>query len=272
MERKLISIIIPTYNCGHKIEGTLKSVLSQRRELFEIIVVDGLSTDGTVGIVQKYAGELKFVSERDGGTYEALNKGIGMASGKYLFFLGAGDCLRDGVLERLAGSLPEEKLAFVYGNVYLMKHGRYYGGEFRKSDLRNRNICHQAIFYERTIFNVGGRYESRYRLFADWALNMKCFGDPGVRKVFVDLAITDFEEGGISETQEDPDFERDFPSLIRKYLGPREYVRHKTYTTRVQLYLLRRRLRGAVLSAALPSVSLTERANSSYGAKEEGGR
>ncbi|MBC7933270.1 MAG: glycosyltransferase, partial [Rubrivivax sp.] len=156
MKQKLISIIIPTYNCGRKLAATLESVLSQPKDLYETIVVDGGSTDETLSVIEEHAGDLRFVSEADRGVYDALNKGIALATGKYLFFLGAGDLLKEGVLELVAGQLPEDELSFVYGDAYLVRHGVRVCGEFSMKEFIVRNICHQAIFYERTIFDVLG--------------------------------------------------------------------------------------------------------------------
>lgn len=241
--RRLFSVIIPTYNCGPKLEATIKSVLAQRRGLYELIVVDGGSTVETLEVVRKYAGRLRFVSERDRGVYDAINKGVRMSSGKYLFFLGAGDRLREGVLERVGKSLPRES-SLVYGDAYLVRHGVCVGGAFERTDFIRRNICQQAIFFERTIFDMLGGFDLKYKVYADWAFNMKCFADPRVRKVYLGLVVADFEGWGISDTQQDLDFQSDLPRLIRKYVGVSEYLRYRIYLTRVSFYRFRHRLAG----------------------------
>ncbi len=146
MKRKLFSIISATYNCGPKLELTIESVLSQKTDLFEFIIVDGGSTDGTLEILKKYEGRVKFVSEKDRGVYDALNKGIDLAEGKYLYFLGAGDILRKDILEQLEADMPDEPAAFVYGIAYFAKSGIYHPSEFSRSDIGRKNLCHQSIF------------------------------------------------------------------------------------------------------------------------------
>ncbi|MEJ7711150.1 MAG: glycosyltransferase [Pyrinomonadaceae bacterium] len=84
--QKLFSILTPTYNCGRKLEKTIRSVLSQDKSLYEYIIIDGCSTDETSSVVEKYSNAVKFVSEKDEGVYDAMNKGIDMATGRYLYF------------------------------------------------------------------------------------------------------------------------------------------------------------------------------------------
>jgi glycosyltransferase involved in cell wall biosynthesis len=159
MKQKLFSVVIATYECGRKLASTLESVLSQPKELYEIIVVDGGSGGETLGVIEEYAGHLRFVSEPDRGIYDALNKGVSMSSGKYLLFLGAGDLLKAGVLERVAEILPEDGPTFAYGDTYLVRHGVCQSGTFVKEDFIVRNICQQAIFYDRKIFALLGGFD-----------------------------------------------------------------------------------------------------------------
>ncbi len=214
MKQKLFSILTPTYNCGRKLEKTIRSVLSQDKSLYEYIVIDGCSTDETSSVVEKYSNAVKFVSEKDEGVYDAMNKGIDMATGRYLYFLGAGDSLRANILEKIAGRMPHDKLTFVYGNVYMVDRGVIYDGEFNKAKLRKYNICHQSIFYERTIFDVVGRYEQRFNVLADYVFNIKCFWHDNVQKKYIGYVIANFEGGGISSNQRDLNFINEFSDLI----------------------------------------------------------
>ena len=262
MERKIFSIIIPTYNCGGKLTVSIESVLSQPRDLYEIIVVDGGSTDETLSVIQKYGKDLRFASEADRGVYDALNKGIGLATNKYLLFLGAGDRLKAGVLERVAGMLPEGELSFVYGDAYLVRHGVRVCGEFSMTKFMVRNICQQAIFYERTLFDVFGRFDLKYKVYADWAFNMKCFADNRVRKTYLDMVVADFEGWGISDTQEDTEFYRNLPRLIREYVGWEKYLRRAIYLRRVAFRGFRHRLVDSVKAVATEPASVLRRPKS----------
>jgi glycosyltransferase involved in cell wall biosynthesis len=228
--QKMFSIIMATYNCGQKVEITLQSILSQNKELFELIVVDGASTDKTLDYIKKYESSLTLTSEEDGGVYHAFNKGIDIAKGKYIYFIGAGDCLQPGVLEQVKEFLPQETPTFVYGNHYLMKQKIYMGKKYRSSDFVFGNICHQAIFYHRAIFDIIGKYDLQYKVFADWFFNLKCFIHPGISKQYIPYLIANFEEGGLSsELNNDPAFKKDFPRLIKKQLGISAYLNCKAF-------------------------------------------
>lgn len=218
MAQKLFSIITPTYNCGAKLARTINSVLSQDGSLYEYLVIDGNSEDETQSEVEQFNGRIKFVSEPDLGVYDAMNKGIEMARGKYLYFLGAGDTLRANALKNLARLMPDGELAFVYGNVYWEDEAFIYGGEFDKLRLETYNICHQAIFYERTIFDVIGRYELRYRILADYVFNIKCFGNDKIQKTHLDYVVANFEGGGLSARHKDAALVEALPRLIEEYL------------------------------------------------------
>lgn len=220
---KRFSIITPTLNSAAKLEETIKSVLAQRRDLFEYILVDGCSSDETLKIIKGYDGQLKWTSEADRGIYDAMNKGIEMASGDYLYFLGAGDLLRSNILERIEKLLPAGDLIFLYGRVYYLDEEREYLGEFNEARIARANICHQAIFYSRKIFEVVGKYDLRYRLLADHALNIKCFGDQRIKKIYVDEVIADYQEQGASKLR-DLNFIGDTPRLIRENLGLKRYL------------------------------------------------
>lgn len=238
MKRALFSVIIPSYNCGRKIEDSIESVLSQSAGLYELIVVDGGSSDDTLDAVRKFEGRLRYVSEADRGVYDAMNKGVKLSSGKYVFILGAGDRVKEGVFERVAKTLPDEP-SFVYGDAYLERHGVLMGGAMKKADFIRTNICQQAIFYERRVFDLLGEFDLRYNVYADWVFNMKCFADPRLRKVYLGTVVADFEGWGISDTQDDRQFEKDFPALIRKYVGMGHYLHHRIYTARVCFYRFR---------------------------------
>ena len=217
--QKLFSVITPVLNSGTKIRRTIESVLSQTPDLFEYIIVDGKSTDDTFATIQPYKNEIIFVSESDRGVYDAMNKGIDRSFGKYLYFLGAGDSLRPAVLENVAPLLPVAGPALVYGNVFWEGSGLVYAGEFTKAKLKEQNICHQAIFYERRIFDLIGKYELRFKVLADWVLNIKCFGSDRIRKHYIDFIIADFEGDGFSLKTPDETFHRESAELFTTYLN-----------------------------------------------------
>ncbi len=236
MSQKTFSIIIATYNCGQKIELTIKSILAQNRDLFELIIVDGASTDGTLEYIKKYENDVTFVSEKDDGIYYAFNKGIDLATGKFLYFIGAGDIMHEGVLECVSELLPaDENLAFVYGDVYIKEWGYNKGKRSRMNHVA-RPICHQTIFYTRAIFDLVGKYDLRYKISADLVLNFKCFGSPQIKKQYIPCLIATFEGGGISSIMRDPDFRNDELHIIKNNIGIEFYLYYKSYEIWADVY------------------------------------
>ena len=120
---------------------------------------------------------MRYLSEPDEGIYDAMNKGVRLTGGEFLYFLGAGDRLLPGVLEAVAAEIRKlpcqgqtSRPTLLYGNVDWSIFSRPYDGRFNRYKLRRRNICHQAIFYQRSVFERLGFYNTKYRLLADWKL------------------------------------------------------------------------------------------------------
>ncbi len=219
---------MPTYNCGDKVEKTLRSILSQNEKLFELIVIDGASSDNTVELISKYNEHLTIVSESDNGIFDAFNKGIDLATGKYLYFIGAGDCLRPGVLDQVKALLPAESPTLVYGKCFIVKSKHFDGKQFQTSDFTWTNICHQGEFYDRSIFEIVGKYDEQYPIFADWMLNLKCFLNEEINKLYIPLYIADYEGVGLSsEIDNDPAFKKEFPLFVKRKLGIRAFIKCK---------------------------------------------
>lgn len=218
MTDPLISIITASLNSGTKLAATVASVAGQSVD-YEHLIFDGGSIDGSLSQAETLAAadpRIKVFSQTDDGVYDAMNKAIPQAAGRYLYFLGAGDTLRPESLATIAGYLPEDPCALVYGNVFAF--GRVYDGAFTPWKLTACNICHQSAFFGRRVFDVCGTFNLKYRVFADWDFNLRCFADPRVRKLYAPVLVADFEPGGLSYGG-DPLFERDRLRLIRQHLG-----------------------------------------------------
>jgi len=221
MNPPLISVITPTFNSGAKIAATIASVLSQGKGLYEFLVIDGGSTDGTLAHLGAQGAALRYLSEPDEGIYDAMNKGIRLSSGKFLYFLGAGDRLRPGVLEAVAAEIRKltcqaqtSRPTLLYGNVESGSRRYFYGG-YNRFKLLRLNICHQAIFYQRSVFERLGFYKTKYPFLADWEFNIRCFNDRGIHKLYIPLLIANYEGGGKSATTPDPAFWAELSRLSR---------------------------------------------------------
>lgn len=213
------SVITANFNSGEKLAGTAASVRDQGADA-EYVIVDGASTDGSIDVARRLERDdperVRLISEPDRGVYDAMNKGVRAARGRYIYFLGAGDRLLDGVLNEVGRLLPPHDHGLVYGDVLWL--GERYDGPFDWRKLCVRNICHQAIFYGRDVFRVCGAYNLRYKCHADWEMNLRCFGSDAVPERYVPIVVSHFEAGGISAAG-DPAFEKDRYRLIRRNMG-----------------------------------------------------
>ena len=116
-KKNIISIVTVTYNSVHNIEETILSVINQTYQNIEYIIIDGGSVDGTMNIVKKYKNSIDYiVSEKDNGIYDAMNKGIQIASGKWINFLNSGDTFYNKkVIENISFKNYENHV-IIYGN------------------------------------------------------------------------------------------------------------------------------------------------------------
>lgn len=208
----LLTIIIPTFNSSKTIRTAIDSITNQSFKNFDVLVIDAVSTDGTVEIIsayQKNNSQIKFISENDKGIYDAMNKGIKMAKGQWLYFLGSDDRLYSNetlsIIFESQAILDED---VVYGNVIGTVFNGVYGSEFTQEKFMEDNICHQAIFFRRTIFDTVGFFNLRYKSYADWDHNIKWFLSDKINKRYLDVIIAEYADGGFSAQNFDYDFLR----------------------------------------------------------------
>ncbi len=171
----LFSIITVTWNAAAVIAPTLESVQRQTNTDYEMLIIDGASTDDTLNIVRGASiSSLRVFSEPDQGLYDAMNKGIKRARGRYIIFLNAGDAFAsDTVLARLA-QLTSGNPGVIYGQTQLVDQSREVVGERHltapkrltvDSFLRGMVVCHQAFVVRR---DLAPQYDLQYRLSADY--------------------------------------------------------------------------------------------------------
>ncbi|WP_205747260.1 glycosyltransferase family 2 protein [Desulfopila sp. IMCC35006] len=216
LKQPLISVITVVFNGADTIENTFASVFSQDFDDFEYIVVDGGSKDDTVDIIKRNESNLAYwVSETDKGVYDAMNKAVHLAKGKWIYFLGADDVLYN-ILAKMASYLVDETTIY-YGDVFRPFAKRRYDGQFSALKLSFRNICHQSIFYPRYVFEKYS-YDLNYPLFSDYELNMRCYADRDLRFEYVPLTIAIYNDvGGLSQSKDDASFITNKMSLIKRY-------------------------------------------------------
>ena len=167
-----VSIITVVYNGIEFLEETIKSVIAQTYPNIEYIIVDGGSKDGTLDIIKKYEAHIsKWISEPDKGIYDAMNKGIDLATGDWQNFLNAGDSFVDNnVLEKIF-TTNLENITLVYGDIIAIREN---GQKLNVNaiELKDDNsikkgmkVCHQAIFYNK---NIMIKYDDKLRLKSEW--------------------------------------------------------------------------------------------------------
>lgn len=234
------SIIIPTFNSEKTLERCLKSVVNQSFKDFEILIMDGLSTDSTLAIVKSFNDDrIKIFSEKDKGIYDAMNKGIDKANGKWLYFLGSDDELYDEkVLEKIYFVIQTTRKKIIYGNVKIIgnagwaKDGDIYDGEFNLEKILRKNICHQAVFYHKSVYTKLGYYNMSYILCADWDFNLRCFAKYCFS--YTDIIIAKFSGGNTSAAMVDNMFGKEKWKNISQYF---KCILYKKVFTPYLIYL-----------------------------------
>jgi len=209
-----ISIIIPTFNSEAAVGDAIKSVINQSYKNFEILIIDSDSLDNTVKIVQAFGGHnVRIFSEKDKGVYEAMNKGLDLALGDWVYFLGSDDIFYDNqVLQIFIDEAEQSKAKVYYGNVLIKgntpwaKDKTVYDGEFNWEKLKSKNISHQAIFYNLNYLNeIKMRYDLNYPVCSDWDFNLRLWLK--TEFVYFDVIVAVFTSGGLSTMSSDSFFE-----------------------------------------------------------------
>jgi len=199
-----VSVITVARNAAHHIEETITAVLAQTYANVEYIVVDGGSTDGTVDILRKYDDRIDYwVSEPDGGIYDAMNKGLDLVSDPeaYVIFANADD--RIASPEAIDRAIARGNGAdVIYGKMRLSdgEATGIMGREVKTSDLARETLCHPATLMRRRVFDAVGRFDTTFRIAADYDLIVRCFQYP-VESQFVDEIIAEMRMGGMSEAR-----------------------------------------------------------------------
>jgi len=199
----LISVITVCYNEEKGIEKTCESIVNQSNKNFEWIVIDGKSTDGTLDIIGKYKKQIGyFVSEKDRGVYDAMNKGISKSSGKYLLFLNGGDSfVEKNILEKVSSFIKKDKLQSeiyygnaIYGNGEVVDFSK---AVLNKSFFLNKTISHQATFIKRQLFQKYGNYNPNYKIVADFDFWVKAIVKNKIKTKYLPIAVSIFNLEGI---------------------------------------------------------------------------
>lgn len=198
-----LSIIIATWNAAHTFERCLHSIIEQDFSAWELLVADGASTDGTVDLIRQYESHIAWwQSKQDDGIYDAWNQAIANARGEYVAFLGADDAWSaHSTLKHVFETIGDREYDLVTGRGVLVdSSGRPYH-EFGnpwdyKKVMRRMTICHPGALHRRELFRRFGKFDTTYRISADYNFLLRLPAE--LRSLHMDMTLANVSDGGIS--------------------------------------------------------------------------
>lgn len=204
-----ISIITATFNSEKSIQRTIDSVKSQDYHNIEHIIIDGGSTDNTVKIIESNINNIaKFVSEKDKGIYDALNKGIRLATGDIIGFLNSDDVFTNKhVISRIINCFSVKKTDVVYGNLVYQSKDEHNKKTIRywRSNIYSPGCLkwgwmppHPTLYCKRNIYEEWGLYDDNFNISADYDFILRIFKQPSVSKSFLPTIMVKMDVGGVS--------------------------------------------------------------------------
>lgn len=213
-----ITVITAVFNNRAHIAEALESVLAQGHPDVELIVIDGNSGDGTLEVLQAYAGRINvLVSEPDRGIYDALNKGLRLARGDVVGFLHSDDLFADAaVLSRVAAAFDDPAVCAVYGDLQYVRKGdtRRVVRHWKSAPFRARLLArgwmppHPSLYVRREWYERIGGFDTRYRIAADYFSILQLFSQPGFKAVYLPQVLVKMRVGGASN--------RSLANIVRK--------------------------------------------------------
>ena len=240
-----LSIITINYNNLEGLKKTTESVISQSYKDYEWIIIDGGSTDGSRDYIESHQSNFTYwCSEPDKGIYNAMNKGLLFAHGDYVQFLNSGDWLHDDTTLEKALSHINNQYDIYYGDMIQVDNGKIYNHISYSNELGffffpYNNICHQATFYRRILFD-NNPYDESFSIVSDWAMNMHLLFKGStfkhIKQYIVYYDLSGISAGGHPEQQVEraEAFNKYVPQQIRidvkRYEENYDFSRHRRST------------------------------------------
>lgn len=247
MSAPKISIITVVFNGADHIGRTIESVIGQSYKDLEYIIVDGKSTDSTLEVIGGYEGIDQLISEPDTGLYDAMNKGLRMATGAYVWFLNSGDQVYENdTVERLVAGLEGRKPDIIYGGTMIIDEQQNEVGDRRlkppekltwKSFRQGMVVCHQSIIVKR---EIAPEYNLTYRLSADidWSIRAS---KKAAEIHNSGLILSRFLEGGMTRHNIKAGLKERFRIMTGFYGLIPTVLRHFVFGIRLTNFFLRHR-------------------------------
>ena len=206
-----VSIITVAFNSAATIAHCMQSVLDQSYSNIEYIVVDGLSKDNTLNIVREFeplfAGKMRWISENDNGIYDAMNKGLHMATGDVVGILNSDDFFTaNDVIEKVTQAFTDDKIDAVYGDVHFVRETnlsrcvRYYSSAgFRPWWLRFGIMpAHPSFYARKEVFQKAGLYKTDYKIGGDFEMMVRLFKRFDIKTKYLPMVFVTMRMGGAS--------------------------------------------------------------------------
>jgi len=214
-----------TLNSAADLNCSLGSLAAQTFRDFEVILVDGGSADNTLEqaklLLQEASLRFRLMLAPGTGIYEAINLGVAVAAGQWLYVMGSDDhLLAPDVLAHLSGPLRRhgQDAVVVHGNVWIEDPGYFYGQPWDLARLMERNLSHQSAFYRHDVIRSHGiTYDTKYTLYADWDYNIRMMALG--RFLYVPLPVASYGCGGASSLKKDLLFLADREANAMDYFG-----------------------------------------------------
>jgi glycosyltransferase involved in cell wall biosynthesis len=203
-----VSIVTVTYNSAATIAGCIRSVNEQTYPDIEHLVIDGASTDNTLEIIGNTSNRIShLVSEPDKGIYDAMNKGIGLASGEIIGIMNSDDFFTtDEVVANIVSAFEKNKVDGVYGDICFVKPGnlnrvvRYYSARWFRPFLFRFGFMppHPSVYFRRTCFQELGLYKNDYQIAADYELLIRFLKVNRLKTRYLNFCVVTMRTGGDS--------------------------------------------------------------------------
>jgi glycosyltransferase involved in cell wall biosynthesis len=193
-----ISIVTVVWNDKEGLEKTIKSVINQTYNNIEFIIIDGASTDGTFDSIKQHESNINYyVSEKDNGIYDAMNKGIKASSGTWINFMNAGDTFIDkNILQQINFQEYNEKV-LIYGNK-IQDNKIIYPLNIKRLEMGEIMACHQSMFFNKDILTNELYYDLQYKIYGDYELVNRIYLKFPKNIQYFNKTIAIFKGGGIS--------------------------------------------------------------------------
>lgn len=210
MADALVSVITISYNSEKHIKKTIESVLDQTYKNIEYILIDGDSSDDTIKIIRNYQKKhpekINFISEKDNGIYDAMNKGINIANGKVIGILNSDDWYEPKAIENIIRVYKNtNKKVIIHGGMkfwteseeYLYKDLKDYNEINEKKIKKSMIINHPTVFVSKDIYDEIGVFDTNYNICADYEFILRAFFN-GYKFIYINKILTNMRLGGIS--------------------------------------------------------------------------